>query len=85
MNKRDDNPVDDVGCLEVLEVMYAYIDGELDDPEYVRQIEHHMGHCRSCFSRKEMEMALTEHVRSADSTRAPDSLKRRMKKLMDSF
>lgn len=85
MNIENDGFVDDVGCLEVLEMLYAYIDGELDDPDTIAQLEHHMGHCRSCFSRAEFERALVRHVRKKEATRAPDSLKNRMEELIEKF
>ena len=45
----------DIGCLRAIEAFYAYLDGELDDPESIADFEHHLGHCRSCFSRIEMD------------------------------
>ena len=53
----------DIGCLQAIEAFYAYLDGELDDPESIADFEHHLGHCRSCFSRIEMEKALNERMR----------------------
>ena len=50
---------DDIGCLEAIEAFYAYLDGELDDPQSIADFEHHMSHCRSCFSRAEVENMLT--------------------------
>ena len=74
---------DDIGCLEALEAFYAYLDGELDDPESIADFEHHMGHCRSCFSRTEIERALTERIRTSGKSQAPEALKARLRNLMD--
>jgi hypothetical protein len=46
---------DDIGCLEAIEAFYSYLDGELSDPQAIEDFEHHMSHCRSCFSRAEVE------------------------------
>ena len=77
-----DDP-NDIGCLEALEAFYAYLDGELDDPESIADFEHHMSHCRSCFSRTEIERALTEHIRRSGKSRAPEALKTRLRDLLD--
>ena len=75
----------DIGCLRAIEVFYAYIDGELDDPESIADFEHHMSHCRSCFSRAEMERALKERMRKTAKPETPESLRDRIDKLMDKF
>ena len=42
-----------------------------------------MEHCRSCFTRTEMETLLTERLKEAAKHRAPERLHRRVSKLMD--
>jgi len=81
----DDAGTDDIGCLEALEAFYAYLDGELDNPESIANFEHHMSHCRSCFSRAEMERALTAHIQKSSKSRAPDALRSRLRDLIDKF
>ena len=76
---------DDIGCLEAIEALYAYLDGELGDDVTIDQVEAHMAHCRSCYSRKDVERALTEHLRRAHQQSAPADLQSRLKKLMDEF
>jgi anti-sigma factor (TIGR02949 family) len=76
---------DDIGCLEAIETLYAYLDGELDDPATLAKVEDHLGHCRSCYSRKEMEQALTGHIRGLNKRRTPAGLQTRLRKLMDGF
>jgi len=84
--KPSDDPIaDDIGCLEAIEAMTAYIDGELDDPESIAAFEHHMQHCRSCYSRAQMERALIARVKRAAEAPAPETLKLRIRKLMDRF
>jgi anti-sigma factor (TIGR02949 family) len=76
---------DDIGCLAAIEMFYAYLDGELDDPESIADFERHMEHCRSCFTRAEMEGLLNERLRKLARHRAPDRLKSRLHDLMDRF
>ena len=75
----------DIGCLKAIEVFYAYVDGQLTDQESVLDFEHHLTHCRSCYSRAEFERLLTERIKSLAAERASDVLKRRLRILMDQF
>ncbi len=75
----------DIGCLAALEAFYAYIDGELDDPGSIADFEHHMAHCRSCFSRAEIERALTSHMKKSGKSSAPEALRSRLRNLMAKF
>lgn len=83
--KDDPHTHDDIGCLEALEAFYAYLDGELDSPEAIADFEHHMQHCRSCYSRSEIERALTTRIGESSKTHAPDALRARLRKLIDKF
>lgn len=76
---------DDIGCLQAIEMLYAYLDGELGDEEAIARVEKHLGHCRSCYSRTQMERVLTQHIRSANRQTVPDALQSRLRKLMDDF
>jgi anti-sigma factor (TIGR02949 family) len=75
----------DIGCLEAIEALYAYLDGELGDDVTIEQVEAHMTHCRSCYSRKDVERALTRHMRHTHQQPAPAGLQARLKKIMDEF
>ena len=74
---------DDIGCLQAIEALYAYLDGEIENPDELRAIEHHLGHCRSCFSRMELERTLANHARESAASKAPDALQERLKGLLD--
>jgi len=76
---------DDIGCLAAIEMFYAYLDGELEDPQTVAGFERHMEHCRSCFTRAEMEGLLNDRLRKLAEDRAPDRLRSRLRHLMDRF
>ena len=75
----------DIGCLQAIEAFYAYLDGELDDPEAIADFEHHLEHCRSCFSRIDMEKALNQRIRKSAKRESPEALRERVGKLMDKF
>jgi anti-sigma factor (TIGR02949 family) len=76
---------DDIGCLETIETFYAYLDGEMSDPQSIADFERHMAHCRSCFTRAELEGLLNERLAKLAKHRAPERLKNRLRGLMDRF
>lgn len=75
----------DIGCLSAIEAFYAYLDGELDEPESIADFEHHLAHCRSCFSRIEIEKTLNKRIRSTAKRESPEDLRDRVSKLMEKF
>lgn len=84
MTEEKDTPeVDDIGCLEAINGLYAYLDGEMDDPEEIAKFEHHLGHCRVCYSRIELERALARHIRNSAKSHAPENLQARLRKIID--
>lgn len=74
---------DDIGCLGAINGLYAYLDGEMNDPEAIRKFEAHLEHCRACFSRLELETALAEHIRRSAKSQASDKLHARLRDLID--
>lgn len=74
---------DDIGCLEAIETLYAYIDGELDDEGSIAKVEQHLGHCKSCYSRTQMEKRLTEYMKKSARSRAPEELQNRLRNLIE--
>jgi anti-sigma factor (TIGR02949 family) len=76
---------EDVGCLEAIEGLYQWLDGELESPFSIEQIEHHIEHCKSCYSRAEMERALTERLKQSHQATTPESLLVRVKNLIEKF
>lgn len=74
---------DDIGCLEAINGLYAYLDGEMNDPQAVAKFERHLDHCRSCYSRLELENALAEHIRKSAKGHASDRLHKRLRDLID--
>jgi anti-sigma factor (TIGR02949 family) len=82
MTDSKDKPIE-IDCVHALEFLYAYLDGELDNPVIAEQVEHHLGHCKSCYSRTEVERALTEHAKSSQTLATPERLQQRLKTLLD--
>ncbi|MGH8681895.1 MAG: mycothiol system anti-sigma-R factor [Burkholderiales bacterium] len=71
-------------CEEVLEHLFAFLDRELDDKTSA-EVEHHLEGCRGCFSRAEFERSLKAHVRDSGESAAPESLRARLKYLIEKF
>ncbi|NMG30901.1 anti-sigma factor family protein [Aromatoleum evansii] len=71
-------------CDEVVASLLEYLDGEIDDARRAL-IDDHLAECRGCFSRAEFERALRDRMRSLASAPPPDSLRRRLKAIIDEF
>jgi anti-sigma factor (TIGR02949 family) len=84
-NESDKDQVVDSDCLEAFDHLYAYLNGELKDQKTLAKIEHHLGHCKSCFSRAQMERELNERIKNSGKQKAPESLQKRLRNLLDDF
>ena len=78
----DKSNIEEIDCLEAIELLYAYLDGELDGNDLAK-FEYHMGHCRSCYSRSELEGALNKRIQKSANGQAPESLQNRLRDLID--
>ncbi len=78
-----DSTPEEIGCLESIEALYAYLDGEIRDPAELAKIEHHLSHCQSCFSRAELERRLSQRLGTGGTPRAPEALQHRLRTLLD--
>jgi anti-sigma factor (TIGR02949 family) len=83
-SKDNESNIEEIDCLQAIEMLYAYLDGELDEEE-LEQYEHHMGHCRSCFSRSQLETALNKRIQESATDKAPDALQERLRNIIDKF
>ena len=63
-------------CAEVLDRVYAYVDGELTD--HVDEIRAHLEECAPCLAEHDLEVALKALVRRSCQDRAPDALRLRI-------
>ncbi|MDX1486908.1 MAG: zf-HC2 domain-containing protein [Acidiferrobacterales bacterium] len=83
-DNKDKKAIAEIDCLEAITRLYEYLDGNIDE-ESRASVEHHLDHCRDCFSRAEFESALTERIRESEKGKAPKSLQKRLRQLIDSF
>lgn len=85
-HEHDNHDHDDIDCTEAFDHLYAYLHGELGDATMRAKLEHHLGHCRSCYSRSQMEQALNERLKQeAGKDKTPASLQQRLRDLMKDF
>lgn len=80
--KTKDSHNQDIGCLQAIEAFYAYLDGEIEDPKSIGQFEHHMRHCRSCYSRADIEKLLNQRIADSAKTKTPEMLQNRLRNLL---
>ena len=71
-------------CEEAVAKLLEYLDGELDETGR-RGMESHLETCRECFNRAEFERRLRERVAQTASVPAPESFRRRVRDLIESF
>ncbi len=74
----------ELGCEEVIEQLFAYLDRRLD-AALSADIHHHLERCRECFSRAEFEQKLRSRVAEAGAVKAPTRLQRRIRSVLDEF
>lgn len=73
-----------IDCEQVLRLMFAYLDGELDG-EQGRRVAEHLERCRSCFSRAEFERRLKTHLAELGRDTVPPPLEARVRSLIRDF
>ena len=88
MSNHDDDhnhSVDDIDCMDAIEHLYAYLDGELNNPQEIAEFENHLKHCENCFSRKELEIKLSKRIQKDSKGDVPKSLQNRLKNIIDNL
>ena len=84
MTNETDNPdVNEIDCLEAFDHLYAYLNDEIRDPVDLANIKHHLSHCKSCYSRAEMERELNERIKESGKSDMPESLQKRLRSIVD--
>ena len=73
-----------IECDEAITKLLEYLDGELEEASR-SQVEYHIETCRGCFSRAELERRLRRRVAATGSARAPESLRERLRHLMETY
>ena len=79
----DEHDHEEFECLEAIDSLYAYLDGELTDETTLRKFKEHLKHCNSCYTRSELEGVISERIRVTGKEKAPDSLKERLFNIID--
>lgn len=73
----------DLDCEQVLQQVWSYLDGELDDGVY-RQIQAHIAHCSGCAPRFEFQRRLLALIEEkCKEGPVPLELKRRLFRLLE--
>ena len=71
-------------CKSVLKDLFDYIDKEMNDQD-ASEMKAHLELCRVCFDRMEFEQLLRSHLQDKTTHPCPDSLKTRIKKLIENY
>ena len=67
----------EVPCTQVLDRIYAYLDGELDDVDCAK-VRQHLDECGPCLARYDLERTVKTLVARSCSEVAPDGLRQRV-------
>ena len=73
-----------INCEEALKRLFEFIDHELADDDR-DGLERHLRACRSCFSRVEFELQLKDKLRGLVLHDPPDTIRERIKTLIEGF
>lgn len=84
-SKKDKSEIEEIDCLEAIDNLYAYLDGELKDEDSILKFKQHLAHCRSCYSRSELETELNQRIKTSGKAATPATLKTRLRKVIEDF
>lgn len=82
-DKHDKSDIKEIDCLEAIGHLYAYLDGEISDETQKAEIAQHLDHCKSCYSRSQMEIAINNRLESMDKIDSPETLEKRLRNVID--
>ena len=82
-NKTDDQTIEEIECLEAIDNLYAYLDGELRDEKTLAKFKQHLNHCHSCYTRSELEGVISGRIKISAKAKTPESLQKRLRQLLD--
>ena len=82
-NKTDDHTIEEIECLEAIDNLYAFLDGELRDEETLAKFKKHLNHCQSCYTRSELEGVISERIKISAKVKSPETLQKRLRQLLD--
>ena len=85
-NKSESSGEHEIDCVEAFDHLYAYLNDEISNKVDLANIEHHLSHCKSCYSRAQMEKKINQRIKEEsekNKDNTPESLKNRLRSLMD--
>lgn len=74
----------ELSCEDVIDKLLEYLDRELDAGAEA-DIARHIESCRACFTRAEFERKLRQRVTETGERKAPESLRRRIRSLVERY
>lgn len=82
-NKSNKPEANEIDCVEAFDHLYAYLNDEITNQVDLVNIEHHLSHCKSCFSRAQMERKINQRMKEeSEKEKTPESLQNRLRDLM---
>jgi anti-sigma factor (TIGR02949 family) len=75
---------DKLTCEQAIKMVLEFLDKELSPHDHIA-MEEHLETCRSCYSRMEFEKLLKNKIHSLPLTKAPESLRSKIKKVTGKF
>ena len=81
-NESDKPEANEIDCLEAFDHLYAYLNNEITNPAELSSIEHHLSHCKSCFSRAEMERKLNQRMKESGKSELPEAVPDRLRNVL---
>ena len=75
--------IEEIDCLEAIDNLYAYLDGELNDEKSLAKFKQHLSHCHSCYTRSELEGVINKRIKVSGKNKSPASLQNRLRHLIE--
>ena len=73
-----------LACEQAIKLILEYLDAELPEQDHAAMDEH-LHTCRACFSRMEFEKVLKGKVKAIPETKAPESLRLKLKNITSKY
>lgn len=84
-NESDKPEANEIDCIEAFDHLYAYLNNEITNSVDLANIEHHLSHCKSCYSRAQMEKELNKRMEKSSESEIPESLQDRLNNIVDNL
>lgn len=84
-HEKNNHNAEEIECLEAIDSLYAYLDGELLDEKTLANFKEHLNHCHSCYTRSQLEGVISERIKTSGQHKSPEGLQKRLHKILDNF